>query len=68
MTLQAEKAQRAYLSTFGRNRCPQCNEALLAPDWSEYLNERSVRHTWSCEECSYQFETTVVFPARAAAA
>jgi uncharacterized protein with PIN domain len=44
-----------------KNRCPQCDEWLLAPDWSEYLNERRVRHTWSCEACGYAFETDVFF-------
>jgi hypothetical protein len=43
------------------NNCPQCSEWLLAPDWSEYLNDRCVRHTWSCEACGYQFETAVFF-------
>ena len=67
MTLHAEKKPRAHLVTYCKNQCPQCNEALLAPDWSEYLSERAVRHTWSCEACGYGFETTVVFPAAEAA-
>jgi hypothetical protein len=66
MTLQTQTAPRARLTTYSKNNCPQCNEWLLAPDWSEYLNDRCVRHTWSCEACSYQFETTVFFPAEAA--
>jgi ribosomal protein L37AE/L43A len=45
-----------------KNICPQCSSYLLAPDWSEHLSERSVRHLWSCEVCSYGFETIVVFP------
>jgi hypothetical protein len=39
--------------------CAQCGEVLLAPDWSEYVNERCVRHVWSCDSCGYEFETTV---------
>jgi predicted RNA-binding Zn-ribbon protein involved in translation (DUF1610 family) len=66
MTLRAETATRARLITYGKNNCPQCGEWLLAPDWSEYLSHRCVRHTWSCEACGYQFETAVVFPAAAA--
>lgn len=61
MTLHAEPATRARLTTANKNNCPQCGEALLAPDWSEYLNDRCVRHTWSCEACGYQFETAVYF-------
>ena len=63
MTLHAETAERTRLSTYDRNICPQCSAWLLAPDWSEHLSERCVRHTWACDACSYQFETTVFFPA-----
>jgi len=63
MTLHAETTERTRLSTYDRNICPQCSAWLLAPDWSEHLNERCVRHTWACDACHYQFETTVFFPA-----
>lgn len=54
---------RGRLLTYEKNSCPQCSAWLLAPDWSEHLNERCVRHTWSCETCGYGFETAVFFPA-----
>ena len=60
---QHSEAALSRLATYRKNMCPQCSEWLLAPDWSEYLSERCVRHTWSCEMCGYGFETTVVFPA-----
>ncbi len=66
MSLQIETSVQAHLVTHDKNTCPQCNGWLLAPDWSEYLSNRCVRHTWSCEACGYQFETAVVFPAAAA--
>lgn len=44
------------------NACAQCGDMLFMPEWSEYLNERRVRHLWSCDACGYRFETTVVFP------
>ena len=50
------------------NIVAQCQAWLLAPDWSEYLNERCVRHTWSCESCGYEFETAVFFSAAVAVA
>jgi ribosomal protein L37AE/L43A len=43
--------------------CAQCGATIIAPEWSEHLSERRVRHTWSCETCGYQFESTVYFPA-----
>jgi hypothetical protein len=43
--------------------CAQCGDTLLAPEWSEHVNERCVRHFWSCDSCHYQFETTVYLSA-----
>jgi hypothetical protein len=62
MTPHTETAARTRLTTFGNNICPQCNSHLLAPHWSEHVNERCVRHTCSCEACRYEFETAVYFP------
>jgi len=56
-----ETVTRPRLMTFGKNVCPQCSSHLLAPDWSEHVNARCVRHNWSCEACGYEFETTVFF-------
>jgi ribosomal protein L37AE/L43A len=44
------------------NQCAQCSAQIIAPAWSEYLSERAVRHSWSCEMCGYQFESTIHFP------
>jgi ribosomal protein L37AE/L43A len=66
MSLYSETERHPRLATYSKNICPQCNESLLAPNWSEFLNERCVRHTWSCDACDYEFETTVFFPAAAA--
>ena len=38
--------------------CIRCNDRLIAPNWSEYVSERHVRHSWSCESCGHQFETS----------
>ena len=63
MALHTESAQRTRLVTYDKNICPQCSAWLLAPDWSEHLSERCVRHIWSCETCGYGFDTAVFFPA-----
>ena len=44
------------------NECAQCRETIFMPEWSEYLDERRVRHLWECEACGYKFETLVCFP------
>ena len=43
--------------------CAQCGERLFVPEWSEFVDERRVRHLWTCETCGYAFETTVRFAA-----
>ena len=43
--------------------CGRCGDQLFVPEWSEYLDERRVRHLWNCEACGHSFETTVHFPA-----
>ena len=42
--------------SFGVN-CVRCNNRLIAPENSEYRNERQVRHAWRCCECDCCFET-----------
>jgi hypothetical protein len=68
MALQAETTVATRLVTYDKNTCQQCQAWLLAPDWSEFLNERCVRHARSCESCGYDFETVVFFPVPQAAA
>jgi hypothetical protein len=52
-----------YARSFPVVECAQCGEALFAPEWSEHVDDRRVRHAWNCEACRYCFETTVWFPA-----
>jgi C4-type Zn-finger protein len=61
MSLHSDAATRERLATYRKNTCQQCGAWLLAPDWSEYVSSRCVRHTWSCDDCGYQFETAVIF-------
>jgi C4-type Zn-finger protein len=65
MTLYAELPKAAAGAQFFRsNSCPQCGDKLLAPEWSEHVNERCIRHFWSCEACGYEFESSVYLSAR----
>ena len=38
--------------------CAECNDRMIAPSWSEYVSEHHIRHSWSCESCDHQFETS----------
>jgi hypothetical protein len=69
MTLHTNTStDRTRLVAVNKNSCPQCGEWILAPEWSEYLSEQCVRHTWSCDACGYGFETAVYFAREAQAA
>jgi hypothetical protein len=46
--------------------CAQCGAAIVAPTWSEHVNECRIRRFWECEACGYEFETIVYLRARAA--
>jgi len=39
--------------------CTECDQVVIAPDRSEYLGSREVRHLWSCENCGHQIEMMV---------
>jgi ribosomal protein L37AE/L43A len=45
--------------------CAQCGEALIAPDWSEFVSERLVLNLWSCTKCGDRFQTEAYMPAGA---
>lgn len=42
--------------------CAQCGDTLFAPEWSEFIDERRIRHLWTCDSCDYRFETLVCYP------
>ena len=44
-------------STYGVG-CIRCNDDLIAPDRSRYVSEHHISHSWSCERCGNQFETS----------
>jgi DNA-directed RNA polymerase subunit RPC12/RpoP len=55
-----------FRSKYTAYECAQCGERLFMPEWSEYLDQRSVRHLWKCERCDYEFETTASYSTAAA--
>jgi hypothetical protein len=38
--------------------CIRCRDTVIAPNWSEFVSENIIRHSWSCESCGSQFETS----------
>ncbi len=48
-------------SVFGMN-CPEFGDLLIAPEWSEYEDERHILNLWSCVNCGSHFETEALLP------
>ena len=47
-------------SSFG-TECVQCSNELIAPNRSEYRDQRLIVHLWCCPKCDCSFE--VISPA-----
>lgn len=60
MKLESSRA-RQTTSLHNPPRCEQCDTPLTAPQWSEQVSARCIKHLWSCEICGYQFEQSVYF-------
>jgi hypothetical protein len=46
--------------------CAKCGEALISPDWSEFVSERLVINLWCGTKCGDRFETVARMPPDAA--
>jgi hypothetical protein len=49
-----------HRSSFGMG-CVQCDNELIAPESSQYRDERHILHLWHCPKCDSSFE--VISPA-----
>ena len=39
--------------------CAECNELVIAPERSHYVDNRKVHHFWACENCGHEIEIMV---------
>ena len=37
--------------------CINCSDTLIAATSSKYVSERSIRNSWSCDACGFEFDT-----------
>ena len=47
---------RTYLSA---PSCPRCGNHVMAAEASEFLRIGHIRHSWACESCGEEFQTSV---------
>ena len=41
--------------------CTKCEDVLVAPEWSQHVDERRVFNLWSCAKCGSSFGDVSVF-------
>jgi hypothetical protein len=63
----AMSAQKLTARTLYGLDCVQCGDDMIAPETSEYIGERRVRHFWHCTACGCRAEETAFFCAEAGA-
>jgi hypothetical protein len=44
--------------------CTICGDAMIAATSSQYVSERCVRNSWSCDVCGFEVKTTAIFTLR----
>jgi hypothetical protein len=46
-------------------QCVRCDHEIIAPQKSEFLDDKVIRHLWHCPRCHARFESFPRFPASA---
>ena len=60
MLLQTHSARLASIRSFSAPvRCPHCDDWMVAPVVSEFVEGGEIRHHWECDTCG-EFSTTAI--------
>jgi uncharacterized protein with PIN domain len=60
MQFAVETAKLAAIRAFAAPaRCPYCNDWMVAPVSSEFVEGGEIRHVWECESCGEISCTTI---------
>jgi uncharacterized protein with PIN domain len=60
MQLHEYRANRFATRAFATPvRCPHCNDVLVAPIASEFVESGEIRHHWECDVCGEPSSTSV---------
>jgi len=57
-------SERSEISGFSHcfappTRCPYCDDRLIAPEVSEFVDSGEIRHHWTCEACRRESHTSI---------
>ncbi len=60
MQLHIDTAKLAGIRSFAAPaRCPYCNDWMVAPVSSEFVEGGEIRHHWQCETCGQSSSTVI---------
>jgi uncharacterized protein with PIN domain len=60
MQLETQTAKLAGIRAFAAPlRCPHCNDWMVAPTCSEFVEGGEIRHHWDCEACGEPTSTAL---------
>jgi len=60
MSIQfAGNADVAATQSFRRPRCPRCGSVMLMAEDSAFNLKGRIRNIWSCDDCDYEFITSI---------
>jgi hypothetical protein len=60
MQFVVETARLAAIRSFtAPARCPHCDDWMVAPVSSEFVEGGEIRHNWECEGCG-EFSSTII--------
>ena len=45
--------------------CAKCGYVLIAPEWSQYVDEQHIFNLWSCTNCRSSFSEVSALPSAA---
>lgn len=62
MQLHDYRAKLSAIRAFAAPiRCPQCDDLMVAPVSSEFVEGGEIRHHWECEACGELSSTSIPF-------
>ena len=60
MHFMIETARLAAIRAFSTPaRCPHCDDWMVAPVSSEFVEGGEIRHTWECDSCGESSATSI---------
>lgn len=63
MQLHEYRAKLSAIRAFASLRCPHCDDLMVAPVSSEFVEGGEIRHYWECDGCGEPSSTSITLTA-----